>query len=73
MVRFSLEHSQMRFYGHYAIYVPAEIDRRMFVMAARRFAAIFASVMEGERGYLLATKIGPNSSKVVASLYCTTH
>ena len=73
MVQFSLEHSQMRLYGHYALYLPAEIDRRMFVMAARRFSAIFASVMESDGAYLLATEIQPNSSKVVAILYSTTH
>lgn len=73
MVQFSLELSQMRLYGHYALYLPAEIDRRMLVMAARRFAAIFASVMDSDGAYLLTSEIGPNSSKVVTSLYCTVH
>lgn len=73
MVQFSLEHSQMRLYGHYAQYVSADIDRRMFVMAARRFAAIFASVMESELAYLLAYEIEQKPSCGLVGIYSTTH
>ena len=73
MVQFSLEHSQMRLYGHYALYLPATIDRRMFVMAARRFSAIFASVMEGERAYLLSYEIEPKPARTFIGIYSTTH
>lgn len=73
MVQFSLEHSQMRLYGHYALYVPAEIDRRMFVMAARRFAAIFATVIESDGAYLLAYEIDVKPSRSPVGIYSTTH
>jgi hypothetical protein len=73
MVQFSFEPSKVRLYGHYALYLSADIERRLFVMTARRFAAIFASIMDSERAYLLASEIEPSSSKVVARLYCTTH
>jgi hypothetical protein len=73
MVQFSLEHNQMRLCGHYALYQPAEIERRMLVMSARRFAAIFASVMESDGAYLLATEIETNPNKNLAILYSTVH
>ena len=73
MVQFSLEHSQMRLYGHYALYLPAEIDRRMFVMAARRFSTIFASVTESEGAYLLAYEFDLKPSRGLVGIYSTTH
>jgi hypothetical protein len=73
MVQFSLEPSQMRLYGHYALYLPSEIDRRTFVMTARRFAAIFASVIESDGAYMLAYEIEQKPARTLIGLSATTH
>ena len=73
MVQFSLEQSQMRLYGHYGLYLPPKIDRRIFVMAARRFAAIFASVMQSDGAYLLACEMKQTPSCSIVGIYSTTH
>lgn len=73
MAQFSAGPCLTRLLGHYALYVPSDLDRRNFIMSVRKFSESFAAAMNGPSAYLLAVDVTSQQKVALSIAPSTTH